>query len=377
VASEYSGSCFWFRFYGEKNISMNLLQRYLLRQFLPVCLVALLFFVLMLELGDLFANLWKYISGNVSVVSILRLFWLYIPKCISFSLPIAVLFSASYTMGNMYARNELTSIFSSGYPLYLLIVPLLVAGLILSVGMFFFEDLVVIHSTMQKNALTRTVLKQEESTSNANIVVLSGSGTIVYTADFFQAKEKKLFSALIIKRSAKGSLEYVCRSPVLSWNGVEWIADSPVLWSFKDPSKVTVANGPPPFSMNENPETFRRNLTSVDELSVPDAKKFIATLRKSGLPFNEQLSNYYKRFAFPFTIFIVLFFSVSLGGRFRKNIMLMSLLISLSVGVLFYVTQMISMLFAKWEYISPLAGAWFPVLLFIISGFAILRKART
>jgi len=100
-------------------------------------------------------------------------------------------------------------------------------------------------------------------------------------------------------------------------------------------------------------------------------------MRKAGLPYSEQLSNYYRRFSFPLTIFIVLFFSISLGGRFRKNIMLMSLLLSLSIAVLYYVLQMVTLLFAKWEYISPLAGAWFPVLLFIFASSVLLRYART
>ena len=123
--------------------------------------------------------------------------------------------------------------------------------------------------------------------------------------------------------------------------------------------------------------SFQRNVASVEELTAPDAKKYIQTLKKAGLPFSEHLSNYYKRFSFPLTIFIVLLFSISLGGRFKKNIMLMSLLLSLSIAVLYYVTQMITMLFAKWEYISPLAGAWSPVLLFIIASIVILKYART
>jgi lipopolysaccharide export system permease protein len=57
--------------------------------------------------------------------------------------------------------------------------------------------------------------------------------------------------------------------------------------------------------------------------------------------------------------------------------MLMSLLLSLSVAVMYYVTQMVAMLFAKWEYISPFTGAWFPVLLFIAASSVILRYART
>ncbi len=356
---------------------MKLLQRYLLANFIPVLLVSLLFFVLLLELGELFANFWKYLSNDVPLSGILRVLWLYVPKCVSFSMPMAILFSSSYTMGNLYARNELTAIFASGFSLYVLVVPLLVAGFFLSIGMFFFEDRLVIHSMYQKNALNRLLLKQEESLSNTNIVVLSESGTVVYTADYYLETEKKLFSFLAVTRNGDGDVDSIIIAPVAVWNGTQWLPVDPVVYNFGENGDVTMMRGAPTSALSEPPSTFRRNTTSVEELSSVDAKKFIATLRKAGLPYSEQLSNYHRRFSFPFTIFIVLFFSISLGGRFKKNIMLMSLLLSLSIAVLYYVLQMVTMLFAKWEYISPLAGAWFPVILFIGASSLILRYART
>jgi lipopolysaccharide export system permease protein len=356
---------------------MKILHRYLLTQFLPVCAVALLFFVILLELGDLFANMWKYLSNDVPVSQMLRIFWYYFPKCVSFSMPLAVLFASSYTMGTLYSRNELTSIFASGYPLARFVAPLLVFGLVLSFFMFQFEDKVVIHYLSAKNSLNRILLKQEESLSNTNIVILSNAGKIVYTADYYQDADKKLYTLLIVVRNNDGGIDFILQSPSAAWNGSEWIPDDPVLYVCQPDGSVATSKKFESGLLTEPPETFKKNIISVDELTAAEAKRFIESTRKAGLPFAEQLSNYYKRFSFPLTIFIVLFFSLSLGGRYRKNILLMSLLVSLSVAVLFYVTQMVSMLIAKWEYISPLAGAWFPVLLFIFGGLAVLRHART
>ncbi len=356
---------------------MKLLQRYLVREFIPVFLVALSFFVLLLQLIDLFTNLWKYLSFAVPVKSIVYVIWLYFPKCISFAMPIAILFASAYTMGNMYARNELTSVFSSGVPLYSLVLPLIVFSLILSFSMFFFEDRIVIHSLRDKNALNRTLLNSQESLSNNNVVVLSENGTVVYTADYYQDSGNKLFSVFIVVRDPDGRVLSLYRAPSASWNESTWILEDPSIYHISNDNAVTLDSDTGAGLFTENPESFRRNITSVDELSASDARVFLAQSRKNGSLRAEHLANYYKRYSFPLTIFIVLFMSVSFGGRFRKNILLMSLLLSLSVAVLFYVTQMVSMLFAKWEYISPLAGAWFPVMLFIGISIGLLRIART
>lgn len=356
---------------------MKLIQRYLLSEFLPVLFVALLFFVLLLQLGDLFQNLWKYLSNEVSLKSILLVLLFYLPKCIAFALPLAVLFASSYTMGNFYARNELASVFAAGYPLHRLIAPLLFLGLLLSVFLFYFEDRVVIHTTVKKNALVKELLKEENSLSNTNIVIQSDSGRVVYTADYYQDAKKKLYTVLIVVRDDSGNLTQVIQSPSAQWNGRHWSMDDPVSYVFDRDGKVEHTFSPSSEIFSESPDTFRRNITDVEELPSFLAKVYIQNLRRAGLPYAEQLSNYYKRFSFPFTVFIVLFFSISMGGRFKKNIILMSLLMSLSIAVLFYVTQMITMLFAKWEYISPLAGAWSPVIIFIILSMVILKFART
>jgi lipopolysaccharide export system permease protein len=66
-----------------------------------------------------------------------------------------------------------------------------------------------------------------------------------------------------------------------------------------------------------------------------------------------------------------------MGGRFKKNILLMSLLASLIAAVIFYVSEMISMMMARLGYIPPLMGAWFPVFVFIVLGILLLRHAKT
>ena len=76
-------------------------------------------------------------------------------------------------------------------------------------------------------------------------------------------------------------------------------------------------------------------------------------------------------------MFIVVFLSIGLSGKSRKNVLLISLSLSVSAAVLFYVLQMITMLLSKFGYISPFMGAWFPVFLFIVISIVLLHYART
>jgi lipopolysaccharide export system permease protein len=77
------------------------------------------------------------------------------------------------------------------------------------------------------------------------------------------------------------------------------------------------------------------------------------------------------------TPFIVVLISSALGGRFRRNILLMSLLISLVTAVVYYVTGMVSGILAGDGLIPPTIGAWSGVVLFSAIGVILFRTAKT
>jgi len=356
---------------------MKIIHRYLFRLFLPAFFVAFLFFILLLELGEVFGSLVQFLENNVSINQIGKIMFLYLPKCISFSLPLAILFAGSYTMGNMYAQNELISVFSSGMSLTRFTIPLLVFGFILSLGMIFFEDYVVIKFYKAKNEYKNELLSTKESLNTYDIVILSEGSKVIYISDYYDDSEKKLIGNILVMRDDDGNIQDVLKTSVLQWNGTNWTSDEAYTYSFDSENKVASKLGFDFSILTEPPETFQKNIISVEEMSFYDAKVFIDNLKKTGLPYYEELSKYYRRFSFPFTIFIVLFFSISLGGKFKKNILLMSLLFSLGIATLYYITEMLTMLSAKWEYISPLSGAITPVIVFTVLSAYLLRHART
>ncbi len=356
---------------------MNLIQRYLLKLFLPVFFVSLGFFVLLLQLGELFAHIIEYLQNAASIKSILKIMLFYMPKCIAYSVPLAILFSGSYTMGNLYAKNELTSVFSAGISLAKFTLPLLIFGFLLSLGMIFFEDRVVIKYFFKKNELSKELLSNEDDLNSSNVVIRAKMGKVCYTAEYYNDEEKTL-SDVDIGFHEDGVLEMIIEASSAKWDGKQWTMENPHVYIYDENIQVKhLRELPEDIVLDEPPKSFQRNINSVDEMTIENAKLFIAKLKKNGLSYDEELSKYYRRFSFPFTIFIVLFFSISLGGKFKKNILLMSILFSLGIATLFYITEMITMMAAKWEYISPLAGAWTPIFIFSILSVFLLRRART
>jgi lipopolysaccharide export system permease protein len=353
-----------------------ILDRYLVKQFIPFFFIALSMFMLILVLIDLFMNLWRYLNYEVPLGEILRVCLYYLPKSLSYALPVSLLFASAYTLGSLYGRNELITVFTSGIPFWRFCVPFLFIGIIASFFSFFFDDRVVIPTLKMKNELSRTLLHQERTENNSDIVIKARNGNLFYSVDFLDSNTGSLNGILIREKDESGNLISLIRAPSAYWRGDYWDFVDAVIYEWKD-SFFLVRNLEPTTAYNDPPDAFRRNLVNAEELQVRDAGLLVNDLRMAGFPVSIALSEYYHRFSFPTASFVVMVLSISMGGRFKKNILLMTLLASLSAAVVFFVVEMISMMMSRLGYIPPIAGAWFPVLVFNVIGLLLLRSAKT
>jgi lipopolysaccharide export system permease protein len=353
-----------------------ILDRYLVKQYFPIFAIAISMFMLLLALIDLFANIFRYLNYQVPIKEILRISVFYLPTCFSYALPISLLFAAAYTLGDLYARNELTSIFSSGIPFWRFSLPLVIIGILASIFAFYFDDLLVIPTLQIKNSLSRQHLRQEKQENNSDVVIKTRGGDLIYSVDYFDYYSLILNGVVIVEMDTSGGFISQVRSPRAAWTGEYWLLSNPVIYEWVGDMLRARPLGETEV-YREHPDTFRRNTVDVEDLHARDARLLVEDLKAAGLPFIRALSDYYHRFSFSTASLVVMILSISMGGRFRKNILLMSLLASLSAAVIFYVMEMISMMMARLSYIPPFAGAWFPIGVFIFLGLLLLRGAKT
>jgi lipopolysaccharide export system permease protein len=143
------------------------LDRYLVKQFTPIFFAAMFMFILLLLLIDLFLNLVHYLNYDATMKQILTVSLYYIPKAADYALPISLLFATAYTLGDLYARNELTSIICSGIPFWRFAASLIIIGACASIFAFFFDDRVVIPTLKTKNQLSAQLKHQQVQQNNS------------------------------------------------------------------------------------------------------------------------------------------------------------------------------------------------------------------
>ncbi|MCM8796572.1 MAG: LptF/LptG family permease [Candidatus Omnitrophica bacterium] len=120
---------------------MRILRNYLLKEFFtPFILSFCVLSFLMVMVGMLKDIVDQIINRGVELYSVLKLLLLMTPYIITYTIPIALLMAVLISLGRLSSDNEIIAIRASGINLLHLIIPLLVSSVILSLGLFIFND---------------------------------------------------------------------------------------------------------------------------------------------------------------------------------------------------------------------------------------------
>lgn len=369
---------------------------YVLKKFFGIFIAAMMFFIMILELVSLFANLWSYINRGVTIDQIAQLMLYYAPRCAWYSIPMSMLFATAYMLSDLYAKNELLAIFASGISLLRFTLPLLIFSIFASIGLFFFEDRVVVKYQAKYDSMQEEVLHKKKSLNNEDVIVIAEAGRLIYNVGFYDSELKRIYQTYVIFRNEDMTLDGIAYIDTGLWisdqeepeeeNKVKNFSEESGHWEISNTSFYQMKDGqyeprklPPEYASRliENPSTFQTKTVSVTQVTAKEAREYIEHLDKAGLPSQEAKAEYYKKFAFPFIVFIVVFLAIGLSGKTRKNVLLISLALSISAVVVFYVTQMVTMLMATYGVIPPVMGEWLPILLFTGISIVLLRYTRT
>lgn len=128
---------------------MKILHRYVLLEHVGPFIFAVFTATLVLLLARIFKMMELIISKGVDVLTVGELFSYFLPSLLAMTVPMAIMVASLMAFGRLSSDNEITALKGAGVSLYRLIWPVLAAGLVAAVGMFFFIDRVVPASNLR------------------------------------------------------------------------------------------------------------------------------------------------------------------------------------------------------------------------------------
>jgi lipopolysaccharide export system permease protein len=116
---------------GLPGVTVNLLDRYILKSVLGACLAAVGLFAFVLMLGNALRDLLGYLlAGQISLGTFAWLIALLVPFVISYALPMGMLTGVLLTLGRLSADSEITAMRTAGLSLGRIARPVILLGVL-------------------------------------------------------------------------------------------------------------------------------------------------------------------------------------------------------------------------------------------------------
>jgi lipopolysaccharide export system permease protein len=386
---------------------MRILDRYLIRQFCFALLFSLIAFWVIFLVVDLVEHVDKYIDKQASVLLVVKYYVYYTPYIVVLSLPVAMLLSCLFSLGQLAKHNELTAMKSTGISLYRILLPLLILSFVISVSVIVLGASIVPLS-YQKMTYVKTVEiekgRQQTGTIISNLFVQGEDGRIFHLATY--DTKAKTGSNALVQRFEENRLREEIRADRVRWenngwvfeNGVERVfsespnqSQSPEAFQETGPSAplensahryLTEAEEYRPFDrlfrldLKIKPEALTRRQKRSDEMGYFELAEYVELKKRSGQVVATETTDLHLKIAFPFVNFIIVLFGAPLAANPKRSGLAIGFAVSLFISFVYYTLIRMSQSFGYSEKLPPLLAAWAANILFAIIGTILLVKAK-
>ncbi|RMF62830.1 MAG: YjgP/YjgQ family permease [Calditrichaeota bacterium] len=357
---------------------MKILDSYILRRFVSILIFAVIAFLLIVIVVDLIGNLGKFLDRNVPKDVIVQYYLVYTPFIVVLVLPIAVLLSSLFSVGQMARYNELTAIRSAGIPLYRAVAPVLAFSVFISLSALYFGETIVPQTNRQKTEIEKEYLEtlgKHLKTKVTNIFMRDELNRLIFIG-YFDTRDNTAHKVSIERHAADRFIERL-DAQEMQWRDSTWVLLGGYQRTFSDSGETAKSFAERPANLLDfYPEQLAETQISPEDMSYGELKNFIREVIRNGGNPRSWLVDLNLKVSVPFASCIMTLLGVSLASNRKRSGVIAGIIISFLVSFLYF--GMIK-LFQTLGYngnLPPTVSAWLANGVFLALGGFFLFSTR-
>jgi len=374
---------------------MRLLDRYLLRELLTPLGFCLGGFVVFWVAFDLFANLADLQKAKMTGADIAEYYFLSAPEMLVIILPVALLLGLLFALTHHAKHHEITAIRAAGVSLWRFAAPYLVVGLLLSVGVFALNELVVPDATARAEELKERRQRPPGEVHDAKVVRNLG---------FTNARERRKWQIgefnLDSGEVQQVQVGWALPDGLLSWLFAERGVFTNGSWTFYNVKVVQqtaitntilapalVADVLVKREFDETPEQIRSEVKIAGAIGLKRAKRADIPLKDlidylrlhpklTGTDYAWLHTKLHARLATPWTCLVVVLIAIPFGAPSGRRNVFVGVASSIFICFAYFVLQQVGLAFGSGGLLPPWLAAWLPNLFFGLSSIFLIARVR-
>lgn len=354
---------------GASVITVPLLPRYLLREFVRLFALCMLGFIFVYILVDFFDRVGTYLKYRPPAHVVLSYFLFKIPLILTQLVPVATLGAVLLGLGMLARHNELTAMRASGVSTLQIARPLLIAAIVLSIGIFIWNESVVPYASERFRYIDNVAIRNrpQKALLDEQGIWFHGQAGI-YSIEHFDARQGTILGLTIYDFTPGFELRRLIEIPSARWQNGRWMLEAPVERSF-DAAGNIVTRPLRDFTLPDPPHELQVMDKEADELNYGKLRRHIHELSRKGIDTTESSVDLHLKLAVPFVPVVMVLIGVPLATRNpRRRTLASSIGIGLTVGFSYWVLLALTISLGHGGAIPPLIAAWTANVVFGVLG---------
>ncbi len=357
---------------------MNIIDRYIARQFLVTFLFALASFAALFILINLIENLDVFMDRHVAVGKIVLFYLSGLPDTFLLTTPLSVLLASLFVTGKLSMQCELPALKSAGVSLSRLMKPFLVVAFLITCFNMLNSCLIAPSTYDWSKGFEKRHLKSKKNDDQGPLHIRESRNRILTVGEIGPDRRsassvslEEFSGSSIVTRVDADSMKYLS-------SGKRWVFYNTKTRYFSARGEHLVTNpGTDTLNLSLSKNSFRMIDADPDEMNIVQHINFIQQKEKSGLSGLEKARvKLQTKLALPFASMIIVLIGVPLSTKKKRSGLALEAAISLLVGFLYLGMSRTLSGIAYNGLIDPMVAAWLPNLLFLLTGLLLYRSAN-
>lgn len=357
---------------------MRILDKYLLRELIVAFSLALVFFLAIFIIVDVFEKIDTFIDHHASLMSIVRFYLFSIPYIVVLILPVALLLGCLLSFGQLAKRNEIMAMEVSGLDFVRVAAPAVILSVVFSgFSLVMGEFAIPAANRAQENVMKIEIRRQLGSavTRKANVNYLGSHGRI-FLIKIYDTVAKSMTEVVIQEFGSNTLLRRIDASKAV-WDGKRWIFYDGFIRTFdktvEHASHFSTLTFP---YLSEKPEDFAKGDVEPNEMNFVQLLHYVKKVRESGGRVQKYLVELHMKLAFPLTNIIVTLIGVALSTRVRRGTVTLGVGLSLLVSFVYYGFLKTGQALGHSGTLPPVLAAWMGNIFFGSLAIYLLYRSR-
>ncbi len=355
---------------------MKKIDLYIIKKFLGTFFYAILLIISIAVIFDFSEKLDDFMAKNAPWEAIIFDYYLnFIPYFANLFSSLFTFISVIFFTSKMAYDTEIIAILSSGVSFKRMMFPYFVSATIIAIISFFLLGYIIPPANKVRIEFEEVYIKNRYRNNNKNIHKQIKPNFYIYMETY--NNNRNIGYKFSIEEYENGKLKHKLISDNIKWNEEiqKWTIENYFIRTFTENGEIIEKGSKKDTILNMKPKDFGRRLKVIETMNNKELSEFIEEEKMHGVSVENYLIEKHKRFAFPFSTFILTLIGVSLASRKLKGGIGVHVGIGLLLSFSYILFMQISSVFAVGGGLSPFVAVWIPNLIFLFIGIFLYKNA--